>query len=200
MEVKNYVDVNGARNRDKQSTVIPQYQLRIKCHNLNWIISRRIKMRRKNTAQRGIIIRSITGRTAMSSYLSSPNDSRNNCDLRYHETFSLLFPLCRHVNPRRARNRRALRHIFYRSTHSGRYRAYCLLNRDLYAFAIFPSRDWTRQGVAGKIQVLGLRDWTIRTGTRANDICRNVPRGANFIPRATWSVIADITFPAYFSL
>lgn len=51
---------------------------------------------------------------------------------------------------------RALRHIFYRGTHSGRYRAYCLLSRDLYAFAIFPSRDWTRQGVAGKIQVRGV--------------------------------------------
>lgn len=141
-----------------------------------------MKLRQKNTAQRGIIIHSITGRTAMSSYLSSPNDSRNNCDSRYHETFFLLFLLfVDDINPRRAHNRRALQHIFYRGTHSGRYRAYCLLNRDLYAFAIFPSRDWTRQGWLEKSRCTAWLDdthWNARGYTqRERHLSQRSPRG-----------------------
>lgn len=127
----------------------------------------------------------------MSLYLSSPNAIRKTIAARViTKRFSspLLSPLCRHVNPRRARTtRRALRHIFYRGTHSGRYRAYCLLSRDLYAFAIFPSHDWARQGWLEKSRcVVWLDDthWNARGYTqRANDICRSVPRGADFIPR-----------------
>lgn len=118
-------------------------------------------MRRKNTARRGIIIRSITRRTAMPLYLSGPNDSRNNRGSRYQETFffvSLRFfsPPRRHVNPRRARDRRALRHIFL-SGHAQRplsrvlptqSRPICIRNFSL-------SRLDTA-GVAGKIQVRGV--------------------------------------------
>lgn len=149
----------------------------------------------------------------MSLYLSGSNDSRNNRGSRYQETFflvlSVFFSPSSSTRKSEASSRptRVTTYFFYRGTHSGRYRGYCLLSRDLYAFAIFPSRDWTRQGWLEKSRcVAWLDDTHWKTSARgsvirsANDICRNVPRGANFIPLATWPVIADITFPAYFSL
>lgn len=116
----------------------------------------------------------------MSSYLSSPNDSRNNCDSRYHEPFFFLFPLRRRYKSKASSMRRALRHIFYRGTHSGRYRAYCLLNRDLYAFAIFPSRDWTRQGWLEKSKCMPWLDdthWNAPGYTQCEHLSQRSPRG-----------------------
>lgn len=97
----------------------------------------------------------------MSPYLSGPNDSRNNRDSRYQETCFLLlprffFPPRRHINPRRAHDRHALRHIFL-SGHAQRPLSRVLPTQSrpicIYNFSL--SRLDTA-GVAGKIQVRGV--------------------------------------------
>lgn len=98
----------------------------------------------------------------MSPYLSSPNDSRNNRGSRYQETF-FLFPIFsppplaprRHVNPRRAHDRRALRHIFYRGTHSGCYRRVLPAQPRPICIRNFSLSRLDTAGVVGKIQVRG---------------------------------------------
>lgn len=164
--------------------------------------------------QRGIIIRSITRRTANSpSYLSDPNDSRNNRGSRYQETFFPLLPFPPSPSSSKRKSKASLRPTrvtkYFLSGHAQRplspgiaYSAATYMHLQFFPLAIGHGRGgWKNPGA--------WRDWTIRTAKRAraravirsaNDICRNVPRGANFIPRATWPVIADITFPAYFSL
>ena len=151
--------------------------------------------------------------TAMSSYLSSPNDSRNNRVIkkltlsRNIFLFPFFFPFCRHVNSRRAHDRHTRYDIFfYRGTHSGCYREYCLLSRDLYAFTIFPSCDWARQGLAGKIQVRGvIGRYTLETSAYGYTQCerhlsQHSLRGKFYSAHDVARFIADITFPAYFSL
>jgi len=148
--------------------------------------------------------------TAMSSYLSSPNDSRNNRNSRYQETFS-SFLFFSFLSTRKSKASTRPTHtrydiFFYRGTHSGCYREYCLLSRDLYAFTIFPSCDWARQGLAGKIQVRGvIGRYALETSAYGYTQCerhlsQHSLRGKFYSAHDVARFIADITFPAYFSL
>jgi len=140
--------------------------------------------------------------TAMSSYLSSPNDSRNNRDSRYQETFSsFLFFSFLSTRKSKASTRPTHTHVttyFFIGARTAAvivsiaYSAATYMHSQFFPLAIGHGRGWLEKSRC----VVWLDDthWKrARTVTRsANDICRNIPCGANFIPRTTWPVLSRI--------
>lgn len=195
-KARNYVQ--RACNHNKQSTVQLRYvvdiswkRFRIKFHNLNWIISQCITMWQKNTMQ---------GKHYKK--LQCPKSFRglrNNRGSRYQEVFFFFFSLSENVKPEadlwpmsvttyflsgHAQHRTVIAGI----AHSA---ATYMHLQFFFPFTIGHGRgSWKSPGA--------WRDSTIRIGNENAWLCivrtTFVARGANFIPRATSPVIADITF------
>lgn len=153
-------------------------------------------MRRKNTARRGIIIRSITRRTAMSLYLSGPNDSRNNRGSRYQETFFLVlsvffFPSSStRKSEASSRPTRVTTYFFIGARTAAviagiAYSVATYMHSQFFPLAIGHGRGgWKNPGA--------WRDWTIRTGNerarlgytqRERHLSQRSPRGKFYSTR-----------------